>query len=150
MLFCESCNQQLLHGGGGGHGLRTHGVQTGDVFSWWKETWAVCMTSRFLWSSDSTLSTLSHHFSSSHLLAKCIKLSKNNRAFWYLEISQRISLHRKKWTRICQTIFCSFVQKLQVTRTLHSIFEDGSTADNIHITLLFSFFPPEVHCCHSF
>lgn len=34
----------------------------------------------------------------------------------------------------------SFVQKLQVTRTLHSIFEDGSTADNIHITFLFSYF----------
>lgn len=46
----------------------------------------------------------------------------------------------------------SFVQKLQVTRTLHSIFEDGSTADNIHVIFSFSFFffCPEVHCCHPF
>lgn len=42
----------------------------------------------------------------------------------------------------------SFVQKLQVTTTLHSIFEDGNTADNIHTTFFFSFLFPEVCCSH--
>lgn len=107
-----------------------------NVFPWWKKTWAACMTSRLPWSSNSIPSTFTHRFSSSHLLAECIKLSKNNHAFWYLEISQRISFQQKKnRTRISQANLCT---ELQVTRALHSIFEDGSTADNIHTTF-FSF-----------
>lgn len=107
-----------------------------NVFPRWKKTWAACMTSRLLWSSDSIPSTFTHCFSSSHLLAECIKLSKNNHAFWYLEISQRISFQQKKKTNKNQP--SKPCTEVAITRALHSIFEHGSTADNIHTTF-FSF-----------
>lgn len=111
------------------------------------------MTLIFLWFPDFILCVLTHAFSSSsHLLAECIKSYKNNHIFWCLEISKRITFHRKKWTRSCQAILCTEVaSNCNITQYFCTWQQTPSTPHSSFF--LFSFFYFlffEVHCCYPY
>lgn len=111
------------------------------------------MTLIFLWFPDFILCVLTHAFSSSsHLLAECIKSSKNNHIFWCLEISKRITFHRKKWTGSCQAILCTEVaSNCNITQYFCTWQQTPSTPhSSFFLFSFFSFLFFEVHCCYPY